>query len=146
MLKESNRVSVNFMNKIETIKRILEECKTIAVVGLSSNPYRPSNGVASFMQKKGYKVIPVNPNETEVLGENAFAKLSDVPDKIELVDIFRRSEEAGSAVDEAIEIGAKAVWLQEGVIDKEAAKRAEDAGLLVVIDRCWLKDFIKYGE
>ena len=146
MLNELNLVSVNVMNEIETIKRILEECKTIAVVGLSSNPYRPSNGVASFMQKKGYKVIPVNPNETKVLGENAFAKLSDVPDKIELVDIFRRSEEAGSAVDEAIEIGAKAVWLQEGVIDKEAAKRAEDAGLLVVMDRCWLKDFIKYGE
>ncbi len=130
----------------EIIKRILDECRTIAVVGLSSNPYRPSNGVASFMRKKGYKIIPVNPNETEVLGAKAFAKLSDISEKIELVDIFRRSEEAGTAVDEAIEIGAKAVWLQEGVIDKAAAKRAEDAGLLVVMDRCWLKDFMKYGE
>ncbi|MDQ3181517.1 MAG: CoA-binding protein [Acidobacteriota bacterium] len=130
----------------EIIKRILDECRTIAVVGLSSNPYRPSNGVASFMQKKGYQVIPVNPNETEVLGAKAFAKLSDVSEKIELVDIFRRSEEAGTAVDEAIQTGAKAVWMQEGVIDKAAAKRAEDAGLLVVMDRCWLKDFMKYGK
>lgn len=128
------------------IKQILDECRTIAVVGLSSNPYRASNGVASFMQKKGYKVVPVNPNETEVLGEKAFAKLSDVSEKIELVDIFRRSDEAGTAVDEAIEIGAKAIWLQEGVIDEAAAKRAADAGLLVVMNRCWLKDFVRYGE
>ena len=133
-------------NDAETIKRILEECKTIAVVGLSSNPFRPSNGVASFMKKKGYKVIPVNPNETEVLGEKAFSALSDVEGKIDLVDIFRRSDEAGLTVDEAIKIGAKAVWLQEGVIDESAAKRAADAGLLVVMDRCWLKDYIKYGN
>jgi len=130
----------------EIIKQILDECQTIAVVGLSSNPYRASNGVASFMQKKGYKIIPVNPNETEVLGVTAFAKLSDVTEKVELVDIFRRSDEAGTAVDEAIAIGAKAVWLQEGVIDEAAAKRAEDAGLLVVMNRCWLKDFGSYGE
>ena len=128
----------------EIIKQILDECRTIAVVGLSSNPYRASNGVASLMQKKGYKVIPVNPNETEVLGVTAFAKLSDVTEKIELVDIFRRSDEAGTAVDEAIEIGAKAVWLQEGVIDEAAAKRAEDAGLLVVMNRCWLKDYVRF--
>ena len=129
----------------ETIKRILDECKTIAVVGLSSNPMRPSNGVANYMQKKGYKIIPVNPNESMVLGEKAFMNLSAVGEKIDLVDIFRRSEDAGAFVDEAIKIGAKAVWLQEGVIDKAAAQRAEDAGLLVVMDRCWLKDFIKYG-
>lgn len=133
------------MNKPEEIKRILEEYKIIAVVGLSSNPYRPSNGVASFMQRKGYKVIPVNPNDTEVLGETSYIKLSDVPEKIDLVNVFRRSEEAGSVVNEAIEIGAKAVWLQEGVIDEKAAKLAESAGLLVVMDRCWLKDFIKYN-
>ena len=136
---------MNF-NDAETIKRILEECKTIAVVGLSSNPFRPTNGVASFMKKKGYKVIPVNPNETEVLGEKAFAALSDVNERIDLVDVFRRSDEAGQTVDEAIKIGAKAVWLQEGVIDNAAATRAEDAGLLVVMNRCWLKDYIKYGE
>lgn len=132
--------------EVETIKRILSECRTIAVVGLSSNPMRPSNGVAAFMKKQGYKVIPVNPNETSVLGEKVFSKLSDVDEKIDLVDIFRRSDEAGNAVDEAINIGAKAVWLQEGVIDEAAAERAESAGLLVVMDRCWLKDFMQYGE
>ncbi|MCD9187476.1 MAG: CoA-binding protein [Pyrinomonadaceae bacterium] len=132
------------MNKQEEIKQILDECKTIAVVGLSSNPMRPSNGVASFMQKKGYKVIPVNPNESEVFGIKSYQTLSSIGEKVDLVDIFRRSEEAGSVVDEAIEIGAKAVWLQEGVIDEAAAERAEKAGLLVVMDRCWLKDYIKY--
>ncbi|HQU85141.1 MAG TPA: CoA-binding protein [Pyrinomonadaceae bacterium] len=132
------------MNKPEEIKQILEECKTIAVVGLSSNPMRPSNGVAGFMLKKGYTVIPVNPNETEVFGIKACQTLSTVTEKVDLVDIFRRSEEAGAAVDEAIAIGAKAVWLQEGVIDREAAERAEKAGLLVVMDRCWLKDYMKF--
>ena len=130
----------------EIIKRILSECRTIAVVGLSSNPMRPSNGVAAFMKKQGFKVIPVNPNETSVLGERAVAKLSDVDGKIDLVDIFRRSDEAGDAVDEAINIGAKAVWLQEDVIDEAAAERAEAAGLLVIMDRCWLKDFMRYGK
>lgn len=131
------------MNEVETIKQILDECKVIAVVGLSSNPIRPSHGVAAYMQRKGYKVIPVNPNETVVLGEKCYENLADVPEKIDLVDIFRRSEEAGKAVDEAIEIGAKAVWLQEGVIDEAATQRAEKAGLLVVMDRCWLKDHYK---
>jgi len=131
------------MNKPEEIKQIFEECKTIAVVGLSSNPFRASNGVAAFMQQKGYKIIPVNPNETHVLGEKAFASISDVSEKIDLVDIFRRSDEAGNAVDEAIKAGAKAVWLQEGVIDKAAAERAEQAGLLVVMDRCWLKEYME---
>ena len=133
------------MNEPETFKRIFAECRTIAVVGLSSNQFRPSNGVASFMLKKGYKIIPVNPFETEVFGIKAVSALSNLEEKVDLVDIFRRSEEAGSAVDEAIKIGAKAVWLQEGVIDNAAAKRAADAGLLVVMDRCWLKDFMKYG-
>jgi predicted CoA-binding protein len=136
---------MNFADK-DTIKRILDECKTIAVVGLSSDPFRPSNGVASFMKKKGYKIFPVNPNETEVLGKKAFATLFEIDEKIDLVNIFRKSEEAGKVVDEAIKIGAKAVWLQEGVIDESAAKRAVDAGLLVVMDRCWLKDYMKYGE
>lgn len=128
------------INSKETIERVLEDCKTIAVVGLSSNPGRPSYGVASYMRRRGYKVIPVNPNETEVFGDKAYAKLADVPDKVELVDIFRRSSEAGTAVDEAIAVGVKAVWLQEGVIDEAAAQRAKDAGLLVVMDRCWLKE------
>ncbi len=92
------------------------------------------------MRRRGYKVIPVNPNETEVFGDKAYASLEDVPEPIDLVDIFRRSSEAGKAVDEAIAVGAKAVWLQEGVIDKAAAVRAQDAGLLVVMDLCWLKE------
>ncbi len=98
------------------------------------------------MKKQGYKIIPVNPNESMVLGEKSYMNLSAIEEKIELVDIFRRFEEVGKIVDEAIAVGAKAVWLQEGVIDLEAARRAENAGLLVVMDRCWLKDFIKYGE
>ena len=128
------------INSSETIKKILEDCKTIAVVGLSSNPGRASHGVASYMRSRGYKVIPVNPNETEVFGDKSFASLAEVPDKIDLVDIFRRSSEAGNAVDEAIAVGAQAVWLQEGVIDQGAAERAQAAGLLVVMDRCWLKE------
>jgi uncharacterized protein len=131
------------INSAETIKRILEECRTIAVVGLSSQSTRPSHGVAAYMQRSGYRVIPVNPNESEVIGEKAYASLAEVPERINLVDVFRRSEEAGAAVDEAIAIGAKAVWLQEGVIDDAATKRALDAGLLVVMDRCWLKEHLK---
>ena len=95
------------------------------------------------MQRHGYRVIPVNPNESEVLGEKSYASLSDVPERTDLVDVFRRPEEAGAAVDEAVAIGAKAVWLQEGVIDHDAAQRALDAGLLVVMDRCWLKEHAK---
>jgi predicted CoA-binding protein len=131
------------INSTETIERILDECRSIAVVGLSSDPNRPSHGVASYMRRHGYRVIPVNPNETEVLGEQAYPALADVPEEIDLVDIFRRSDEAGKAVDEAIAVGAKAVWLQEGVIDQAAAQRALDAGLLVVMDRCWLKEHMR---
>ncbi|MGH9944942.1 MAG: CoA-binding protein [Pyrinomonadaceae bacterium] len=131
------------INDPQDISRILEECRTVAVVGLSSNPSRPSHGVAQYIQRQGYRVIPVNPNETAVLGEKAYQSLSDVPDGIDLVDIFRRSTEAGAAVDEAIRVGAKAVWLQEGVIDRAAAERASSAGLLVVMDRCWLKEHIR---
>lgn len=131
------------INDPEAIKRILDECQTIAVVGLSSSPMRASNGVAHYMMKEGYKVIPVNPNETEVFGQPAYPSLADVPEPFDLVDVFRRSEEAGAAVDEAIRTGAKAVWLQEGVIDPAAAQRALDAGLLVVMDRCWLKEHMR---
>lgn len=134
------------INSQETIGRILDECRTIAVVGLSSDPRRPSNSVSNYMRRSGYRVIPVNPNETEVLGEKAYPDLASVPEKIELVDVFRRSDEAGKAVDEAIAVGAKAVWLQEGVIDRAAAQRALDAGLLVVMDRCWLKEHMRDGR
>ncbi len=128
------------MNTSQEISRIFDECLTIAVVGLSSKPTRPSNGVARYMRSVGYNVIPVNPNETEVFGEKAYPDLAAVPEKIDLVDIFRRSDEAGKAVDEAIAVGAKAVWMQEGVIDPDAAERAAAAGLMVVMDLCWLKE------
>jgi predicted CoA-binding protein len=134
------------INSEETIRRILDECKTIAVVGLSSDSWRPSHSVAKYKRRSGYRVIAVNPNETEVFGEKAYPDLAAVPEKIELVDVFRRSEEAGKAVDEAIAIGAQAVWLQEGVIDRAAAQRALDAGLLVVMDRCWLKEHMRHGR
>ena len=134
------------INSEETISRILEECRTIAVVGLSSDTWRPSNSVSAYMRRSGYRVIPVNPNETEVFGEKAYPDLASVPEKFELVDVFRRSEEAGKAVDEAIAVAAKAVWLQEGVIDKAAAQRALDAGLLVVMNRCWLKEHIRHSR
>lgn len=127
----------------EEIARLLLECRTIAVVGLSSNPARPSYRVARYMQQQGKVVIPVNPRETEVLGERAYPSLSGVPDPIDLVNVFRRSEEAGAVVDEAIRIQAKAVWLQEGVVDEAAALRARQAGLQVVMDRCWLKEYVR---
>jgi len=133
------------INSTETIKLILAECRTIAVVGLSSDPSRPSHSVAGYMRRNGYEVIPVNPNETSVFGEQAYPDLFAVPGKVDLVDVFRRSDEAGKAVDQAIAVGAKAVWLQEGVIDRDAAQRALDAGLMVVMDRCWLKEHIRHG-
>jgi predicted CoA-binding protein len=128
------------INSQKGIRQILNECKTIAVVGLSSNTWRASNSVSAYMQSKGYRIIPVNPNETGVLDEKAYASLAEVPEKFDLVNVFRRSEEAGAVVDEAIRAGAKAVWLQEGVVDTAAAKRALEAGLLVVMDRCILKE------
>jgi predicted CoA-binding protein len=131
------------INSRETINAILDQCRTIAVVGLSSDPGRPSHSVASYMRREGYRVIPVNPNETEVFGTKSFGSLSEVPEKIDLVDIFRRADEAGKAVDEAVTVGAKAVWMQEGVIDAAAAERAHAAGLLVVMDRCWLKEHLR---
>ena len=131
------------MNDPEVIRRILDECRTIAVVGLSSNPIRPSHGVARYLQQQGYRIIPVNPNEREVLGEKCHAGLAEIPEPIDLVDIFRRSDEAGHHVDEAIRLGARAVWLQEGVIDEAAAARASAAGLLVVMDRCILKEHMR---
>ena len=131
------------INDPKAIDAILDETKTIAVVGLSSDASRASNGVSRYMQSHGYRIIPINPNEASILGEKAYARLEDVPEKIDLVDIFRRSEEAGQHVDEAIRIGARAVWLQEGVIDETAARRALEAGLAVVMDRCILKEHMK---
>ncbi|MFY9556862.1 MAG: CoA-binding protein [Blastocatellia bacterium] len=131
------------LNEPETIDRILGEAKTIAVVGLSSEATRASNSVSRYMQSHGYRIIPVNPNETSVLGEKSYAQLEDVPEKIDVVNIFRRSDEAGRHVDEAIRIGATSVWMQEGVVDEEAAVRASEAGLAVVMGRCILKEHLK---
>jgi hypothetical protein len=132
------------INDPETIQRILTECSTIAVVGLSSKPNRPSHGVTRYMQSVGYRIIPVNPNEREVFGERAYPNLSAVPDKVDVVDIFRRSEYVAPIVDEAIRIGARAIWMQEGVVDEEAAQKALQAGLMVVVNRCLLKEHMKW--
>src|SRR5579864_582795 len=118
------------------IPDLLKNTRTIAVVGLSSSPMRPSNGVSEYMKRAGFRIIPVNPNETEVLGEKCYARLEDIPEKVDTVDIFRRSEFVGPVVESAIKIGAKAVWMQEGVINEAAAQRAREAGLMVVMDRC----------
>ncbi|MCE5306921.1 MAG: CoA-binding protein [Acidobacteriales bacterium] len=125
------------------ITELLRTARTIAVVGLSSKKARPSHGVTDYMQHAGYRIIPVNPNETEVLGEKAYPDLDSVTEKIDIVDIFRRSEFVSDIVDAAIRIGARAVWMQEGVVDEEAAKRARQAGLIVVMDRCILKEHRK---
>jgi uncharacterized protein len=131
------------INSPETIQRILAETKTIAVVGISSDPSRPSHSVSKYMQSQGYRIIPVNPFETQVLGEKAYATLDEVPEKIDLVNIFRRSSEAGQFVDQAIGLGIKAVWLQDDVIDRAAAQRAVEAGLDVVMDDCILRQHIR---
>jgi hypothetical protein len=122
------------------IEPILEQSRTIAVVGLSSRDWRPSHQIAKYLQEAGYRIIPVNPNETEVLGEKAYTSLEDVPVTIDTVNIFRRSEYVPPVVESAIRVGAKAVWMQEGVIDQQAAQRARDAGLRVVMDRCIFKE------
>jgi predicted CoA-binding protein len=122
------------------IPELLRAARVIAVVGLSSDEFRPSHGVAEYLQRAGYRIIPVNPNETEVLGEKAYARLEDVPEKIDIVDVFRRSQYVRGVVDSAINVGAKAVWMQEGVEDEEAAGVARAAGLDVVMDRCILKE------
>ena len=132
------------VNSPEVIDKILHQTKTIAVIGLSSDPTRPSHAVSSYMQSRGYRVIPINPNESEVLGEKAYARLTDVPETVDLVNIFRRTEDAGCHVDEAMTAGVPAVWLQEGVLDHEAAERAHRAGLAVVIDRCILKEHLRF--
>ena len=117
---------------------ILTKYKTIAVVGLSSNPARPSYGVTEYMQSSGYQIIPVNPNETDVLGEPSYGSLEEVPQKLEIVDIFRRAEEVPPVVDAAIRAGAKVIWMQQGIANEPAAERARAAGLTVVMDACIL--------
>jgi predicted CoA-binding protein len=123
-----------------SIPELLRTCRTIAVVGLSSKRFRPSYGVAEYMQRNGYRILPVNPFETQVLGEKSYPHLAAVPVPVDVVDIFRRSEFVPDIVEEAIGIGARAIWMQEGVIHEEAAERARSAGLTVVMDRCILKE------
>lgn len=125
-------------------QQILETCRTIAVVGLSSNPRRPSYQVAEYMQRHGYRIIPVNPQETEVLGEKCYACLEDVPEKIDCVDVFRRPEFVPAITDSAIAIGARALWLQLEIVDDVAIARARAAGLLAVQDRCLLIERRRY--
>lgn len=134
------------MNDFEkAVREILETTNTIASVGLSSNPEKESYGVVSYLKKQGYKIIPVNPNASEILGEKAYPSLSDVPDKVDVVQIFRKSEDVPPVVEEAIKIGAKVVWMQEEVINNAAGQAAHEAGVFVVMDTCmraahqWLK-------
>ena len=123
-----------------TITRIIKDCHAIAVMGLSSNPARPSYAVACYMMTQGYRVIPVNPNETNVLGESAYPSLMAVSGAIDLADVFREAEDVLPVVEAAIVKGVKAVWPQEGIVNEAAAALAKQAGLLVVMDRCWLKE------
>lgn len=120
----------------EELKDIFLTCKTIAVVGCSPRPERPGNFVARFLQKQGYRVIPVNPGHDELIGERCYPSLREIPEQVDMVDCFRRSEEMLDVVEDAIAIGAKVIWMQLGVINDEAAARAEAAGLKVVMDRC----------
>jgi uncharacterized protein len=122
---------------------ILDSSRTVAVVGLSSKPDQPSYKVANYLKEQGYKIIPINPAEKEILGEICYPDLASVPESVDVVDIFRRSEEVMPIVKEAIKIGAKAVWMQEGIINEEAASRAREAGLVVVMDKCMRKEHLK---
>jgi len=131
------------MSDIETLRRILKTWNRVAMVGLSANWYRPSNFAAKYLLDHGYTVIPVNPGNEEVLGQKCYPSLLDIPEPVDVVDIFQRSEKVPPLVDQAIEIGAKVVWMQLGVIHEEAAQRARDAGLEVVMDRCMK---IEYGR
>ena len=127
----------------DPMSQILKNSRTIAVVGLSSRRHRPSFGVSEYMQSAGYRIIPVNPGETEVLGEKCYARLEEIPEKVDIVDIFRRSQFVPGIVESAIRIGAPAIWMQEGVVHAEAAERARRAGLFVVMNSCILKEHIK---
>jgi hypothetical protein len=131
---------------MKPIAEILKTARTIAVVGLSPKRYRPSYGVAEYLQKAGYRIIPVNPNETELLGERCYPDLEAIPEAVDIVDIFRRSEFVPEIVEAAIRKGAKVVWMQEGVVHEDAARRAEAAGLEVVMDRCILKDHRRLAQ
>lgn len=122
------------------IEEILRDCKVIAIVGLSSKKDRPSYGVALYLKEHGYRIIPVNPKETSILGEPCYPSLTSFEEKVDIVDIFRRSEEVAVVVDEAIQIGARVIWMQEGVVDETSAEKARRAGIKVVMDKCIKKE------
>ena len=124
----------------DPIRELLERAKTVAVVGLSDSPLRPSHGVSAYMQTQGYKIIPVNPNIRESLGEKSWCSLAEVPEKIDIVNIFRRPQFVEEVVDQAIKLKIPAVWMQEEVINERAAQKARKAGMFVVMDRCILKE------
>ncbi len=126
----------------DALRGLLKDIKTIAVVGLSPRPDRPSFVVARAMQRFGYRIIPVRPATAEVLGEKAYARLADVPDAIDLVDVFRAAEHLDAIVDECIALKIPTIWIQEGIVNPAAAQRARDAGMTVVMDRCIYKDYI----
>jgi len=135
---------MNFKNPSpEEIKTLLQRIKTIAVVGLSPKPDRPSYGVSQTMQRFGYRIVPVRPALTEVLGEKAYAKLADIPFPVDLVNVFRESAAIPGVVEEALAINAPAIWIQEGIVHDEAAEKARAAGLIVVMDRCIYKDYVR---
>lgn len=125
------------------LKSMLTSCRTIAVVGLSPDAGKPSHEVAAYLQGAGYRIIPVNPACPEILGERCYPTLSDIPGEVDIVDVFRRSEFLPEIVDQAIAKGARVVWMQEGVVNREAAAKAEAAGLTVVMDRCLLKEHVR---
>lgn len=129
-----------------SVVKILKSFRNVAVVGVSANGDKPSNVVFRYLMVQGYNVIPVNPTVDEVLGKKCYASLSAIPEKIDVVDIFRKSEDIPPIVDEAIKIGAKAVWMQEGIVNKPAAAKAESAGLLVVMDKCMRKEHMHMIE
>ena len=131
---------------MDQIRELLERAKTIAVVGLSDNPMRPSHGVSAYMQSHGYRIIPVNPECDEVLGQKSYPSLLDVPEKIDIVNVFRRPMFVPSVVDQAIQIEAPAIWMQEGVIHEAAAEKARQAGIFVVMDRCILVEHRKISR
>lgn len=128
------------------LRDIFEETKTIASVGLSSKPDRPSYGVCAFLKLKGYRIIPVNPNETQVLGETSYPDLASIPDKVDVVQIFRNPDAVPAIVEDAIRIGAKVVWMQDGAGNKDAAERAREAGLTAVVNDCMLRQYRRLDD
>jgi predicted CoA-binding protein len=133
-----------FVPPPEEIKEILKSSKVVAIVGLSDDRMRPSNRIGKYLKARGYKVIPVNPRYDTILGLKSYSSLLEIPEEVDIVDIFRKPEAVGEIVDEAIKKGVKVVWMQEGVINEEAARKAKDAGIKVVMDRCMYKEYKKH--